>query len=88
MSTGGGNRAIIAALLGRFTVRGLEPDRRYRVRPLRVGDARDAHHEAPWFGAAGDGIVMTGRALASAGLQAPASHPDRVWLFEVTAPGE
>jgi len=76
------------SLLGRFTVRGLDPDRRYRVRPLRIGDARDAHREAPWFGAAGDGIVMTGRALASAGLQAPASHPDRVWLFEVTAPGE
>ncbi|HEY5223156.1 MAG TPA: alpha-galactosidase [Microbacteriaceae bacterium] len=76
--------------LGRFTLRGLDPDRRYRVRPLTIGGASHGYRVPPWFGAtdaaaAPQGTVLSGRSLASAGLQAPASYPEQVWLLEVTA---
>ncbi|WP_308466197.1 alpha-galactosidase [Rathayibacter soli] len=78
--------------LGRFTLRELDPDRRYRVRPLTIGWASNGGrpHGYPvpaWFGTADapEGTVLSGRALASAGLQAPASYPEQVWLLEVAA---
>ncbi|WP_431280377.1 alpha-galactosidase [Leifsonia poae] len=97
-----------AAPLGRFTLRGLDPERRYRVRPLTIGDPAHGYRVPPWFGvpdAAGavtteglaprsvaipkgavpSGVVMTGRALEVAGLQAPMSYPEQAWLIEVTA---
>jgi alpha-galactosidase len=72
---------------GRFTLPGLDPARRYRVRPVVVG-AADAGLRLPaWAGEGGSaaGVVLTGRALATAGLQAPASFPERVVLVEVVA---
>jgi alpha-galactosidase len=93
--------------VGSFTLRGLDPDRRYRVRPLSIGDPAHGYQVPAWFGLAEDGgtqsdgvtpisttmpagstpagVVLSGRALTSAGLQTPASHPEQVWLIEVTA---
>ncbi|MDF2443006.1 MAG: alpha-galactosidase [Subtercola sp.] len=73
---------------GRFVLRGLRDDLRYDVRRVLVetGDADRADRadgivSPPWFG----GVVMTGRALAVAGLQLPTAHPDTVILLDVTA---
>jgi alpha-galactosidase len=77
-------RSEVSAL-GRFTLRGLDPDRRYRVRPLPIGDPAKGFRVPAWFGTEWQGIVLSGRALAAAGLQAPASYPERVWLLEVSA---
>jgi alpha-galactosidase len=76
--------------LGRFTLRGLDAHRHYRVRPLSIGNPAHGNRVPDWFGdpdADGTprGVVLTGRALMSAGLQAPASYPERVWLLEVAA---
>ncbi|MYW63016.1 alpha-galactosidase [Streptomyces sp. SID8379] len=65
---------------GRFTFRALEPRRRYRIRPVAGGGARPA-----WYGADGQGVVLTGAALAHVGLQCPPSDPEQAQLFEVTA---
>jgi Alpha-galactosidase len=70
--------------LGRFTLRGLDPDRRYRVRPLPIGDPSRGYRVPDWFGTEWQGTVLSGRALAAAGLQAPASYPERVWLLDVS----
>ena len=97
-----------AAPLGRFTLRGLDPERRYRVRPLTIGNPAHGHRVPPWFGLPGadertasngvtplslpipagaepEGVVLSGRALATVGLQAPMSYPEQAWLIEVTA---
>jgi alpha-galactosidase len=60
------------------------------VRPLSIGNPAHGNRVPDWFGdpdADGTprGVVLTGRALMSAGLQAPASYPERVWLLEVAA---
>ena len=93
---------------GRFTLRGLDPERRYRVVPSPL--SRDAYGERvpPWFGmpsavgvVAPDGVtprstrprpddvprgtVLTGRVLATAGLQAPASPPETTLVLHVEA---
>lgn len=60
---------------GRFTLRGLDPERRYRVTPLPLSrEAYDGWSVPTWL-ARTDGVVLTGRALAVAGLQAPESAP-------------
>lgn len=101
------------APLGRVALRGLDDARRYRVRPLTLGDPASGQPVPPWFHAetpsappAGDGvtpislplgddaardtpdptgIVLTGRALRTVGVQAPLSYPEHAWLLEVTA---
>lgn len=80
----------VALPLGRFTLRGLDPDRRYLVKPLTIGGTSHGYRVPAWFealdaAAAPQGTVLSGRALASVGLQAPASYPERVWLLELTA---
>jgi alpha-galactosidase len=97
-----------AAPVGRFTLRGLDPDRRYRVRPLTIGDPAHGYRVPSWFGLEGAenrlasngvtplslpisagsepvGIILSGRALATAGLQTPMSYPEQAWLLELTA---
>ncbi len=95
--------------LGRITLRGLDPDRPYRVRPLPLGDPAGGYRVPPRFagvpgaasgpsGTDGDtplsrslrpdeveGVMLSCRALATAGPAAPLSYPDRVWLVDVTA---
>ncbi|MGN6426159.1 MAG: alpha-galactosidase [Leifsonia sp.] len=95
-----------AGPLGRITLRGLDPDRSYRVRPLALGDPAGGYRVPPWFagtesgvpvGTDGstplsrsltpeetEGVVLSGRTLEAAGLSAPLSFPDRVWLIDVT----
>jgi alpha-galactosidase len=68
---------------GRFTVPGLDPDRRYRVRPVLLDESDDSSGWPAWFGEQCQGTTMTGRALAAAGLQAPASVPDAVFTIEI-----
>ncbi|MFD0342193.1 alpha-galactosidase [Streptomyces sp. NPDC127117] len=70
---------------GRFTFRGLDPARRYRIRPVGAGESGRPESGPEWFGTDSRGIVLTGAALAHAGLQCPPSPPERVHLFDVTA---
>jgi alpha-galactosidase len=79
---------------GRFTLRGLDPDRGYRVRPIFIGEPNGGFVAPVWFGSGAHdssrtmqfpGTRMSGRALEVAGLQAPASYPDHVILLEVIA---
>lgn len=85
------------ARIGRFTLRGLDPERRYRVRPLRIGEPAGGRTVPAWFGDEDDvdgplagwtGVVASGRTLLHAGLQTPSSHPERAWMVEVTAVGD
>ncbi|WP_285028456.1 alpha-galactosidase [Plantibacter sp. ME-Dv--P-122b] len=85
------------ARIGRFTLRGLDPERRYRVRPLRIGEPAGGRTVPAWFGDEDDvdgplagwtGVVASGRSLLHAGLQTPSSHPERAWMVEVTAVGD
>jgi len=69
--------------LGRFTVPGLDPERRYRVAPVVVGTPDAGRADPPWYGD-GTGTVLSGRALAVAGLHLPGSRPERVVVLRVT----
>jgi alpha-galactosidase len=63
----------------RLRFRGLDPDRRYRVRPLTP----DVAVSPPaWWS---DDLVLTGAALAHAGATCPRVHPDQVVLYSATA---
>jgi len=68
---------------GRILVPGLDPDRRYRVAPVTVGSADPGVVAPRWYGD-GSGTVLSGRALAVAGLQVPGSYPERVVVLRVT----
>ena len=72
---------------GRVTFPGLDPDRSYRVR--LTGPSEDLPPEpgpgqSPLLWAT-DGVQATGRALATAGVQAPALYPEHLVLVHVTA---
>lgn len=69
---------------GRFTVPGLDPDTRYRVTPVVVGTPDHGRADPLWYGD-GSGVVLSGRALASAGLHIPGSFPERVVIYRITA---
>ena len=82
----------LTAPVGCFTLRGLDPGLNYRVRPVLIGMSADEPAYPQWFGAhstaggmSADGVVMSGRALRSAGLQLPNSLPDRAWVFTLEA---
>jgi len=66
---------------GRITFRGLDPETRYRVDPLVIGDVPGLE-PAPWW--SGD-RVFSGRALEVVGVQAPMTFPETVVPFRVTA---
>lgn len=70
---------------GRFTIPGLDPDQRYRVAPVTVGTPDHGRADPTWYGGDGTGVVLGGRALASAGLHLPGSFPERVVMYRVTA---
>ncbi|GAB2983525.1 alpha-galactosidase [Frigoribacterium salinisoli] len=65
------------APLGRFTLRGLDPERRYVVEPVAIGGVAD-EGRPHWYGG-----TFSGRALMVAGLQTPATRPEQVVLLEV-----
>ncbi|HEV7203459.1 MAG TPA: alpha-galactosidase [Jatrophihabitans sp.] len=59
-----------------FRVRGLDPGRRYRasvVDPLEAGSWR------------GEGLVLSGAALAAVGLPAPSRRPSSSWVVDLRA---
>jgi alpha-galactosidase len=64
---------------------GLDSDRAYRVAPLSLGDGPKVVAARPpaWL-AAGE-VTLTGRALASAGLQLPMLAPEQALVLHLTA---
>jgi alpha-galactosidase len=63
-------------------LRGLDPDRLYRVRPVsRTGVAPS------WWGPADAGDVFSGAALEHLGVACPRVHPDQVVLYRADATG-
>jgi alpha-galactosidase len=66
---------------GRFLLPGLDPERRYRVEPVRVGTPHPGFTAPAWW----DGVELTGRALAVSGLHTPAMWPETIALLRVTA---
>ncbi|QFZ18858.1 alpha-galactosidase [Saccharothrix syringae] len=72
---------------GAVRLPGLDPDRRYHVRPLPPGDHPDgnAHNwgvPLPWWSR---GVTLPGRVLGTAGVQAPVLYPERLVLLRATA---
>ena len=94
-------------LPGRLRFRGLDPNRRYRIRPVPVGSQPSGLNPPPWWGAittefepsggerralgwglppdGGDGVVLTGAALASTGVMAADIHPEHAILYRAEA---
>lgn len=74
----------VSAPPGQVRFAGLDPARRYRVRPLAPGDdpARDRIAEIPQWWASG-GIVLGGQLLQTVGVQAPNQLPEHTVLIEM-----
>jgi alpha-galactosidase len=67
---------------GRFTLPGLDPDRRYAVRIIAGSvDTGPGQSTLPW---AEQPIALTGRQLGTVGLQAPVLFPGQLVLLELT----
>jgi alpha-galactosidase len=64
----------------RVRLRGLDPDRLYRVRPVNPAGLPPA-----WWGPNHDGTVLSGAALAQMGVAAPRVGPDQVILYRADA---
>jgi alpha-galactosidase len=78
-------RAPASAVPGRLRFPGLDPDRRYTVRPLILGaPPRTMQDAAPAWLTAGS-VTLPGRVLAEAGLPVPLLTPEQAAVFEVTA---
>ncbi|BCY13933.1 alpha-galactosidase [Actinoplanes sp. L3-i22] len=63
---------------------GLDPDRTYRVRTLGHPPRVVQDAPPPWLA---DGVELTGRMLAEAGLPAPLLVPEQAALFTLDSPG-
>jgi alpha-galactosidase len=93
-------------LPGRLRFPGLDPDRRYHIRPVPIGRPPSGLNPPPWWGATtaewepseerrargwglpadgGPGLVLSGAALASAGVMAADMHPEHAILYRVEA---
>jgi alpha-galactosidase len=93
-------------LPGRLRFPGLDPNRRYRIRPVLVGSPPSGLNLPPWWGAittefepsgerralgwglppdGGDGVVLSGAALASTGVMAANIHPEHAILYRAEA---
>lgn len=76
-------RAAESALAEPIRFAGLDPDRRYTVRPLAIGPApRVVQDAAPAWLRSG-GVTLPGRVLAEVGLPAPLLTPEQAALFTV-----
>jgi alpha-galactosidase len=70
----------------RIRLRGLSPDRSYRLRPVIVGSAPSGLRPPYWWGVPPyRGAVFSGAALAHVGVAAPMVHPDQVVLLRADA---
>lgn len=71
---------------GPLRLRGLDPHRSYRVRPVMIGGGPRGLQLPPWLAQAGaDGVVLPGAALVTAGVEAPSLPPEQALLFTLTA---
>jgi alpha-galactosidase len=91
---------------GRLPFPGLDPTRRYRIRPVSVGSPPSGLNPPPWWGLittefepsgerralgwnlpadGGDGLVLSGAALASTGVMAADIHPEHAVLYRAEA---
>jgi alpha-galactosidase len=72
---------------GAVRLPGLDPARRYRVRPQPPGDL-PAHLRGilppPWLA---QGVTLPGSVLAHTGLRAPALYPEQLLLIRAEAAG-
>jgi alpha-galactosidase len=73
----------LTSVPGRLRLPGLDPDRRYRVTAQPPGDSPSLRQRQPpgWLAR---GAELPGRALAEAGLRAPALNPEQLLLLRVT----
>ncbi len=65
--------------IGRIRVPGLDPEARYRVHVIDRQGLPMPEMQVPWF--AHDAVQLTGRQLATVGLQAPTMRPGTAVLF-------
>ncbi len=70
---------------GRLRLRGLDPDRHYRIRPVFAGPPPSGLQPPAWWGEDSQGAVFLGAALEYAGVASPKVHPDQVVLYRVEA---
>ena len=75
--------STVVAPPGRVRLPGLDPGRRYRVRPLSPGDHPPAFGTPPWM--AGGEVVLSGIVLGRVGVEVPALWPESLLLLEVVA---
>lgn len=66
---------------GRVRLPGLDPARRYRVLPVRIGHQPEASDLPRWWN--GAPLIMSGAVLASAGLLMPTLRPEQAVLLHV-----
>lgn len=72
----------ITSFLGRLRFEGLDPDRRYRITPVRIGSEPSGLRKPAWWGSSGgDGVVLPGSALASSGLFGAPVNPEHAVLY-------
>ncbi|MBC9004917.1 alpha-galactosidase [Micromonospora aurantiaca (nom. illeg.)] len=78
-----------AQVPGAVRLPGLDPQRRYRVRPpAGVPEPALLELSPPgWLAWPGDGITVSGSVLGTVGVQLPALHPEQALLLEVTVVG-
>ncbi len=78
--------------LGRLVLPGLDPERRYRVRPVAAGPAPAGLVAPTWWGQRDDtgrweGVALPGRVLGTAGLMHAPTDPDQALVYLVDAVG-
>ncbi|WP_244876077.1 alpha-galactosidase [Winogradskya consettensis] len=77
--------SILPDPAARLRLRGLDPERRYRVRPVTVGRELSGLAPPPWWGADRSGQILTGAVLDQAGVACPRLFPDQVVLYRADA---
>ncbi|HEX5728539.1 alpha-galactosidase [Microbacterium sp.] len=74
----------VAYPAGRVRMPGLDPDRRYRVRVIAIGENTDYPGQSPLAWAHQD-TILTGRELESVGLRPPVQFPQHARVVELVA---
>jgi alpha-galactosidase len=70
---------------GRLRLRGLDPERSYRVRPVFPGPMPSGLVPPHWWGHGLTGGVFTGAALEHVGVACPRIHPDQAVIYRADA---